>query len=176
MMKSVFLVAAVALAASVPAASSAAAPKGGTIVITASNADGAPVPAAFLEAASRTLNAKGFTILGDPEHVGYLAQLTVSQDNVGTAMEKDRRESIGMAGSGAYLPLKSGGYTASALRRTRLEIRISQRGGGVVWHGDAVTVRAAGTPKGSNAAVAQDLSATLLSGYPEQPEDTVGVP
>jgi hypothetical protein len=176
MKQAVMFAVGVAVSASAPAFAQTTAPSGGTIVITAKTADGSPVSHSFMDALTGTLNAKGFTILGDPEHVGYLAEIIVSQDAVGTAMEKDRRESVGMVGSGAYLPLKSGGYTASDLRRTRLEISISRRGGGVVWHGAAVTVRPAGTPKGTNAAVAQDLGTALLSGYPEQPEDVVGVP
>lgn len=164
------------VALSVPALAPATAPNGGTIVLRAKTADGSPVSPRFLDALAGTLDAKGFTILADPEHVGYLADVTVSQDAVGTAMEEDRRESVGMVGSGAYLPFKSGGYTASALRRTRLEISIRKRDGGVVWHGVAVTVRPAGTPKGTNAAVAQDLGTALLSGYPQEPADVVGVP
>jgi hypothetical protein len=151
-------------------------PSGGTVVIVDTMEGGTAIPVPFRDAVSAALNAKGFTILSDPDHVGYRAEIGVSQDRVGTAMEKDRREAVGMAGSGAYLPLKSGGYTASALRRTRLEISISKRDGGVVWHGAAITVRAAGTAGGSNGVVARDLSAALLGGYPEQPEDIVGVP
>ena len=58
-----------------------------------------------------------------------------------------------------------------------LEIRIRKRGeDAIVWSGTALTVRAAGTPKGADAVVAADLTRALLAPYPAQSPDVVAVP
>ena len=46
----------------------------------------------------------------------------------------------------------------------------------MVWHGAAVTVRAAGTRTGLDAVVASDLNEAILRGYPVEPQGIVGVP
>jgi hypothetical protein len=56
-------------------------------------------------------------------------------------------------------------------------MRIRKRGEeGVVWDAAAVTVRAAGTPKGADEKVASDLSEALFRSYPARGEGLIGVP
>jgi hypothetical protein len=75
------------------------------------------------------------------------------------------------------IPLSTGKPRLVPLVRTRLELRLHKRGeDGVIWDGAATAVRAAGTPKGADEAVAADLVAALLRTYPAEPEGEVGVP
>ena len=83
----------------------------------------------------------------------------------------------GSVGAGVIIPLPTGKSRLVPLQRVQLELRIRRRGEeSIIWHGAAVTVRAAGTKKGADEVVAADLSNTLLRSYPVQPEDVVGVP
>jgi hypothetical protein len=155
-------------------------PSGGTIVIEAAAKDGVSgraVPS-FVEAASKALTARGFTIFDDPAHAAYLAELTLSRAPVGMGLGKDpHADTAAVVGTGVVVPLSTGRSNVVTLQRTRLELRIRKRDDGrVVWDGTAVTVRNAGTRKGTDQMVATDLSAALLAGYPAQPQDIVGVP
>lgn len=162
-------------------------PNGGTISIQPAPADGdqGPPTPSILNAASEAFAAKGFTILEDPAHAAYVAELIVSRAEVGTGTAKASAGSAavlpggasGSVGAGVTIPLSTGKSRLVPLQRTRLEIRIRKRGEeGIVWHGAATTVRAAGTRKGGDDAVASDLSEAVLRGYPAEPEGVVGVP
>lgn len=167
-----------AMAASAPTS-------GGTISVdfkTPADATGAAITS-FREAANDALATKGFTILDDPGHAAYVAELTLTRIEVGTSTAKVPRgkPSASMGGSsvgaGVTLPLSAGETTLVPLQRIRLDMRISKRGeDGVVWTGAAVTVRAAGTKKGADAVVAADLSRALLNSYPVTFGDVVPVP
>jgi hypothetical protein len=155
-------------------------PHGGTITIYPKTASGDYDPSltTYANAAREALTDKGFTTLEDPAHTLYVAELTLDRAAIGTGFTKDRGgASASVAGTAVVVPFSTGQSKAVTLQRTRIEIRIKTRGdGAVVWDGSAVTVRPSGTAKGNDATVAADLSRALLSGYPEQPEDTVGVP
>jgi hypothetical protein len=166
--------------------SAAAPPSGGTISIEAKAADGdydSSAPS-FVSAAGEALAAKGFTILQDSGHAAYVAELILSRVEVGTGSAKARAGrsaitpgGISGVGAGVSIPLSTGESRLVPLLRTRMEIRIRKRGEeDVVWHGAAVTIRAAGTRKGADDVVASDLSGALLRSYPAEPEDVVGVP
>lgn len=160
-------------------------PSGGTIAVDFNAGAGATSASTlpFRDAADDALATKGFTILDDPGHAAYVAQLTLSRTDVGTGSAKvpHGKPSASMGGSyvgaGVSLPLSAGETTLVPLQRIRLEMRISKRGeDGVVWSGAAVTVRAAGTKKGADAVVAADLSRALLNPYPVTFADVVTVP
>jgi hypothetical protein len=165
----------------------AAPPGGGTISIEAktSNGDYDPAMPSFVGAAADALAAKGFTILEDPGHSAYVVELVLSRVEVGTGTARVPTGgavgvpggAFGSVGAGVVIPLPTGRSSLVPLLRTRLEMRIRKRGeAGVVWHGAAVTVRAAGTRKGADAVVAAALSDTLLQFYPLERGDVVGVP
>jgi hypothetical protein len=174
--------AALALAPLIYGGSLAAAPppNGGTIAIETKTDDGDDDPAthSFVDAASEALTAKGFTVFDDPAHAAYVAELTLSRAAVGTGMAKVPGDaSVSAIGTGLVVPLSTGASSLATLERTRLEIRIRKRGeDGVVWDGTAVTVRTAGTRKGTEETVASALSQALLRSYPAEPTDVVGVP
>jgi hypothetical protein len=114
-----------------------------------------------------------------------VAELTLSRVDVGTGTAKvpTGKSAVmpggasGSVGAGVIFPLSTGQSTLVPLQRTRLEMRIRKRGeDNVVWHGAAVTIRAAGTRKGADELVASDLSQAVLRSYPAEPEDVVGVP
>jgi hypothetical protein len=139
--------------------------------------------ASFRDATSDALATKGFTILDDPGHAAYVAELTLSRTDVGTETAKvpHGKPSASMGGSsvgaGVTVPLSMGETKLVPIQRIRLEMRISKRGeNGVVWTGAAVTVRAAGTKKGADSVVAADLSRAMLNSYPVTFRDVVSVP
>lgn len=169
-----------ALAAAVP-------PAGGTISIEPKTANGDYDSSmrSFVAAASDALATKGFTILEDPGHAAYVVELTLSRTEVGTGSVRPptgRAAALpggayGSVGAGVVIPLPSGKSTLVPLQRTQLHLRMHKRGeDAVVWDGTGVTVRAAGTRKGADEAVAADLSQAVLRSYPAQPEGVVGVP
>jgi hypothetical protein len=157
-------------------------PAGGTISIEAAGNDTAlPI---FAGAAGTALAARGFTLLEGAGHAGLVADLLLSRSEVGTTSTKvaPSRSSAspgGSAGVGAsvLLALPTTKMRTVPLRQTRLEIKIHKRGESeVLWHGIAITVRAAETKTGRDEAVAADLAEALLRAYPAQPEDIVSVP
>lgn len=155
-------------------------PNGGTIAIEPRTGDGEYDPSmpSFVSAATAALNAKGFTILDDPNHTAYVGELTLSRTAVGTGFGKDRGgANVGVAGTSVVVPFSTGQSSVVTLERTRLELRIHKRGeDGTVWDGTVVTVRATGTKKGTDDAVATDLSQALLQIYPTVPTEVVGIP
>lgn len=153
----------------------------GTISVEQPAAGGTPDPAspAFIAAVIEALAATGFTILKDPGHSAYVAELSFSRTDVGTGSVKapSGRGAItpGMAGMGGglTLPLSAGNTRSVPLSRFQLELRIRRRGAAaVLWRGAAVTVRTAGTDE----AIALSLSEAILRGYPAQPRGVIGIP
>jgi hypothetical protein len=166
--------------------SAASPPGGGTISIETRTADGDPDSSmpSFVNAAGEALGAKGFTILQDPGHAAYVAELTLSRVDVGTGSAKAAVGSSAVApstsgsvGGGITIPLSTGKSRLVPLQRIRLEMRIHKRGEeAAIWDGAAVTVRAAGTRKGADERVASDLSEAVLRSYPARLGGVVGVP
>lgn len=163
---------------------SAGLPTSGTISVEPRSAatDSVALTPTFVNAADEALAAKGLTILDDPGHAAYVAELTLSRTDVGTGSAKVPRGSAAVTpglgvGAGVSVPLSMGETRLVPLQRIRLEMRIRKRGeDAVVWTGAAVTVRAAGTKNGADAVVAADLSQALLRSYPAQPEDVITIP
>jgi hypothetical protein len=165
----------------------AAPPAGGTISVEAQPADaelGRSMPS-FVSAADEALATKGFTILEEPGHAAFVAELSLSRVRVGTGSAKvpvDRAavipgDSPDRVGAGIRIPLSTGKSQLVPLQKTRLQIRIRKRGEeNVLWQSTAITVRAAGTRKGQDDTVASDLFEALLRDYPAQPRDVIGVP
>lgn len=162
-------------------------PGGGTISIEPKTGDGEYDPAtpSFVNAASEALAGKGFTILEDPGHAAYIAELILSRVDVGTGSAKVPASrsaflpggASGSVGAGITIPLSTGKSTLVPLQRTQVEVRIRKRGEpAIVWHGTAVTVRAVGSQKGGDEAIASALSEAVLRSYPAEPNDVVGVP
>jgi len=169
------------------AAMAADPPAGGTVSIEPKTTDGDYDPSLriFVGAAADALASKGFTILEDPGHSAYVAELALSRTEVGTSTVKGSAGHVGpmpggaggSVGMGVVVPFATGNSRIVPLQRVRLELRIRKRGADeVVWNGAAVTVRPAGTKKGADETVATDLTQALLRGYPAIPEGVVGVP
>lgn len=175
------LAAALALAPSASGAALAAdpPPRGGTIAIEPRTGDGDYDPSmpAFVSAVTEAFTDRGFTILEDPGHTAYELDLILSRADVGTGLGKAGGASVAVAGTGVVVPFSTGRSNVVTLVRTRLELRVRKHGEThPLWDGTAITVRATGTKKGTDAAVAADLSQALLQGYPAQPGDVIGIP
>lgn len=161
-------------------------PDGGSISIEPASDGETPgrLPPAFFEAASDALAARGFTILEDPGHPAYVAELTIIRTEVGTGSAKAPAGrgavapgAFGGVGAGVTIPLSTGNSVLVPLERTQLQLLIRKRGeADVVWRGTAVTVRAGGTKTGADQVVAADLTRAMLDGYPAQPQGILGVP
>lgn len=159
----------------------------GTISIEMPADDGAlaSLTPAYVEAVGQALAARGFTMLDQPGHAALVANLSLARDRVGTAPvhvpvpggSVTPGGALGGAGAGLNIALPTGKSTLAPMERTRLDIRIHKRGDDtVLWHGAAVTVRAAGTRTGQDGVVATDLIEAILRDYPTQPQDVIGVP
>jgi hypothetical protein len=162
-------------------------PDGGTISIEKKVVEGDDSPATpmFVDAAGEALAEKGFTILQDPGHAAYVAELTLRRVEVGTGSAKVRAGSgttmpggaHGSVGAGVVIPLSTGKSTLVPLHRIELDMRIVKRGeDAVIWHGSAVTVRAAAPGKDADEAAVRDLSKALLRSYPVESEGAVSIP
>ena len=179
--------AALALAAIGGGAQAAAPPpRGGTISIEPRDASGDydPSTQTFVDAAAQALAARGFTILHDPGHSAYVAELFLSRDDSGTAKA---RAPAGRAaatpggspgvGVGGAIPFSTGRSRLVPLRRSQMGVTIRQRGDADgAWPGAAMTVRSAGAREGADSRVASDLSEAILRAYPAQAAEVVGVP
>lgn len=181
-----FAVALLSHPATLLAQAPAAVPQGGTIAVLVRSPGGGVIAEGdpFVHAVGDALSDKGFTVLPDPDHAAYSAEITLSRAEVGTGKAKVRSEGASVlpgmgagVGTGIVVPLPSGKSSLVALQRSQIELRIRRRWtDAVLWQGSATTVRAAGTKKGADDAVATDLSRGLLAAYPAQPEGLVGVP
>jgi hypothetical protein len=177
------LIAAIALAWAPTGAAALGAsppPAGGTISIEAKPGDGTSDAAmhVFLDTVSEALTARGFTVFEDQGHAASVLELVVTRGDVGTEFVKAAgQHAASVTGGGVGIALGTGDSQQVSLRRTRLEMRFHRRGEtAIVWDGTAVTVRGAGVSKGTDQAVATDLSRALLQAYPVQPTDVIGVP
>lgn len=154
-------------------------PASGTISIEPAAAEpevASSIPA-FVNAVGDALEPKGFTVLEEPGHAAFVVELGLSRVEVGTGTAKVATSGTVYTPGRLIVPLPTGKSALVPLQRTRLEIRIRKRGeSGVVWQGAAITIRAAGTPKGQDEMVASALVQAILRSYPAQPEDVVGVP
>jgi hypothetical protein len=166
--------------------SAASPPGGGTISIEARTAEpDASAMRPFVVAAGEALGAKGFTILPEPGHAAYVAELTLSRVDLGPGEARALKGTStitpgavpGAVGAGATVPLSTGKTRLVPLQRIRLEMRIRRRGEeSILWDGAALTVRAAGTRKGADEIVAADLSEAVLRIYPAETGGVVSVP
>lgn len=172
-------------AAAIILCAASAPPNGGTISIEPITGDAASEPAALgmADGVSEALGAHGFTMLSDPGHSAYVAEVTLSRTGVGTGSVtvSNGRAAVapglfGAAGGGITVPLSAGHTRSVALERFQLELRIRKRGSGtIVWHGVAVTVRAL-DGRSSWGMIASMLSEAVLRSYPYEPQGTVSVP
>jgi hypothetical protein len=171
---------ALALASSAPASPP---PTAGTISIEP--AGGEAAPPSFVAAVNEALGARGLTMLEQPGHAGFVAELTVTREQVGTTtaeVESDGAaitpgDAIGRVGAGISIALPTNKARITPLVRTRLDLRIRRRGeADAAWQASAVTVRPAGTRAGQDAAVAGALAEAMLRLYPAAPTATISVP
>lgn len=151
---------------------------GGTVAITTPPAsDGEPSPTISIDAAARAFGLRGFTILNDPAHAAYVAEVITTHAAVGTAVAQGRARKPLATGGGVSIPISKGKSVLVQLERTRVEISLRRRGDQMVlWHGAAVTVRSTGAPDGDADQVAFALSQAALSSYPTQTAGEISVP
>ena len=159
----------------------------GTISVEAGAPDlasGAPV-SAFVDAVGEALTVRGFTILEGRGHARLVAELLVTQVEVGTGhakvapADKTTVAAGGAQGVGGnvFVPLPSGKLKIVAILQTRLQVRIRKLGDdAVLWDGAALTVRPDNAGSGRAAVVATDLARALFRGFPSQPEGMISVP
>lgn len=132
-------------------------------------------------AVSETLGERGFTILDDPAHAAMVAQVSVTRDDVGTAIGTSPRQPSSVSSGGVTVPLSGGGAALATMQRTTIDIRIRRRGDGngdgrISWHGAAVTVRPAPRDAAAADRLALALSRAALSTYPRSVEAPIGIP
>lgn len=162
-------------------------PTAGTFSVEAKGGEeqlGASAMTVFASAVARAFEAHDFVDLGDPGHAAYAVDFAVAREDVGTGRAKGvtggataQGGAPNAVGVGVRIPFGTGASTVVPLQRTRLEIRLHKRGDdSILWQGAAVTVRGAGTRKGTDEAVATDLSEALLRFYPNPPPEAIGVP
>ncbi|SFP45079.1 hypothetical protein [Sphingomonas rubra] len=151
---------------------------GGTVAITATAThEGDPPAAIAVDAAAKAFGLRGFTILNDPAHAAYVAEVVATRAAVGTAVVQGRSGQALPTGGGVSIPISKGKSVLVPLQRTRVEIRIRRRGEqAVLWHGAAVTVRSTGALNGGVDQVAFALSQAALSSYPTQTAGEISVP
>lgn len=152
---------------------------GGTIAVTSAPADGEDdsLARASAEAAATALGMRGFTILNDPAHAAYVAEVVASRTEVGTSVEKGRAGRTLATGAGVNIPIAGGKSVLVPLQRIEVEIRIRGRSDQLVfWHGAAVTVRSVDARNGGVDRLALELSQAALSSYPTQTKAAISVP
>ena len=151
---------------------------GGTVAITAPpTSDGEPSATISIDAGSRAFGLRGFTILNDPAHAAYVAEVITTRTAVGTAVAQGRAGRPLATGDGVNIPISKGKSVLMPLQRTRVEIHMRRRGEQtVLWHGAAVTVRSTGATDGGADQVAFALSQAALSSYPTQTAGAISIP
>lgn len=181
------MIAAVLLGSSADRLPAAEVPTLGTISVEAGPVEqtlrsSAPV---FVDATGKVLADKGFIVIEGAGHARFVADLSLSRVEVGTGTTKVPVAGSSIApggnptraGGGISVSLPTGKSKTVALQQTRLEIRIRKQGDDtVIWHGAAVTVRAADTRDGQDAAVSSALTEAILRTYPAQSDDVISVP
>lgn len=151
---------------------------GGTVAITAPpTSDGEPSATISIDAAGKAFGLRGFTILNDPAHAAYVAEVITTRAAVGTVVAQGRAGRPLATGGGVNIPISKGKPVLVALQRTLVEIRMRRRGEqAVLWHGAAVTVRSTGATDGTADQVAFALSQAALSSYPTQTAGAISIP
>lgn len=155
----------------------------GTISVEARPVDpglSASVPT-FVEEVGRELADKGFTMIEGTGHARLVAELSLTRTQTGTTTAKVAAGgpeflsggSPSRVGAGINVTLPTAKVRTVPLQQTRLEIHIKKQGDdNVIWHGAAVTVRAAGQDK----AISSDLAEAIFRRYPEQSEGVMSIP
>lgn len=157
-----------------PARPASVMPNGGTIAVTSPPGIEHDVST---EAATAALGMRGFTILNDPSHAAYVAEVVTTRTEVGTSMQKGPSGRALATGGGVNVPLSQGKSVLVPMQRTEVGISIRARGGqAVLWHGAAVTVRSEGARDGGADQVALALSQAALSSYPTQTKGVISIP
>jgi hypothetical protein len=137
--------------------------------------------ATFVDEVDRALAEKGFTTIERAGHARFVAELSLTRTEVGTTTAKVpvagseivSGGSSSQVGGGVTVMLPTAKVRTVPLQQTRLEVRIKKRGEDIViWHGAALTVRAAGQDK----AISADLTRTIFRTYPEQAEGVASIP
>lgn len=175
--------AAIAMGLAPMAGLAAPGPRGGTIAVSAlprpdPNPDpGDRLAASVTDRVTATLATKGFTLLPDPDHAAYLAEVSVERADIGTSTVSGAADRALVTGAGVNIPLSRGRAVLAPLQRITVQVRIRRRGEpAVLWQGAAMTVRS-GAMRGR---AADDLSSSLsqaaLSAYPVQAAGTISIP
>ncbi|HWK35516.1 hypothetical protein, partial [Sphingomonas sp.] len=154
----------------------------------APGARGEAIDPAYAEAVGHALAEAGFTLLRQPGHARYAAEITVTQEAHGSVIaEAPRRPpwvsggtQSGRTGGSVSVPLPSGKGQVSTLVSTAIEIRIRQRAdaddAAPRWSGRAATAQATGTREGAPAAVAAKLVGALFRNFPADSGLSISVP
>lgn len=155
----------------------------GTISVEATPADpalGASI-STFVEAVGKALTDKGYTTIEGAGHARFVADLSLTRAEIGTTTAKvpvtgSQLISGGASsrvGGGASILLPTSKTRSVPLQETRLEVRIRKRGEDkVIWHGAALTIRAAGQDR----VVSANLARAVFQTYPNQPDGIVSIP
>ena len=151
---------------------------GGTIAIMSARVGDSDSPALIsTDAVAKAFANKGFTILNDPTHAAYSAEVVTTRTAVGTSVAATRSERPLATSGGVNIPISSGKSTLVPMWRTQIDIRVRRRGEqSVVWHGSAVTVRSSGARDGDADQVAFALGQAALSAYPIQTTAAISIP
>lgn len=158
---------------------SASAPRGGTIAISAQpqTDPGDRLTASVAQMVSTTLGTKGFTLLGDPDHAAYLAEVSVERTDIGTSVATAATGRALATGGGVSIPLSRGSTVLAPLQRITVQVSIRRRGDQtVLWHGAAMTVRPGRIQGGGADDLSSSLSQAALSSYPVQAPGTISIP
>lgn len=159
----------------------------GTISLETSSVHPAPGYSvdAFVDAVGEGLANRGYTMLEGHGHARLVAELLLTQVEIGTANTKVSQTGKptvagrGVAGVGGNMTvsLPSGKLKVVPILQTRLEIRIKRLGEeDIVWSGTALTVRPSNSGNGREKIVAADLVKAIFGAYPSQPESVITVP
>jgi hypothetical protein len=173
------VVGAVSALVATPAAPELASRSAGTVAIAPQTgyADEDPLDQVSADAALTALGMRGFTLLNDPAHAAYIAEVITTRTEVGTAVAKASTERPYMTGGGVNVPISGRKSVLTPLQRTMIEIRLRERGSErIIWHGAAMTVRSEGARDGGPEQVAYALSQAVLSSYPAQTSAAISVP
>jgi hypothetical protein len=129
------------------------------------------------EAAASAFGTKGFTILNDPRHAAYIAEVTINRTEVGTWVEKGVAGRVVGTGAGVNFSMAGGKSVLAPMQRIEMTIRVRGRGDqAVLWQGAAVTVRSIDSRSGGVDRLVLALSQAALSSYPTQTRVTISIP
>lgn len=155
----------------------------GTISVEATPVDptlGAAI-STFINAVGKALTDTGYTTIEGAGHARFVADLSLTRTEIGTTTAKVpvtgsqliQGGASSRVGGGASILLPTSKTRIVPLQETRLEVRIRKRGEDVViWHGAALTIRAAGQDQATSA----DLARAVFQTYPSQPDGIVSIP